>query len=163
MRTFAGDGSGNCNGGSGFSMPGGMVQHDAGNPHPSTVGWLPRLRDRGLPALRTIARRTQGLITVSLTVTKCYSLIIVKTMKLSAWARRQGVHYHTALRWVTNNKMPVAFERTATGTILVKESVGESGNFLDLVALYARVSGAGQKSDLKAQLGRISVFAATKN
>jgi putative resolvase len=83
-------------------------------------------------------------------------------MKLSAWARRQGVHYNTALRWVTNNTMPVAFERTATGTILVKEFVGESGNSLDLVALYARVSGSGQKSDLEAQLGRISVFAATK-
>jgi hypothetical protein len=65
----------------------------------------------------------KGLITVRLTVTKCYQLIIVKTMKLSAWARRQGVHYNTALRWVTNNKMPVAFERTATGTILVKEFV----------------------------------------
>ena len=83
-------------------------------------------------------------------------------MKLSAWARRQGVHYNTALRWVTNNTMPVPFERTATGTILVKEFVGESGNSLDLVALYARVSGSGQKSDLEAQLGRISVFAATK-
>jgi putative resolvase len=66
-------------------------------------------------------------------------------MKLSAWARRQGVHYNTALRWVTNYEMPVAFERTATGTILVKEFVGESGNSLDLVALYARVSGSGQK------------------
>ena len=85
-------------------------------------------------------------------------------MKLSAWARRQGVHYNTALRWVTNNKMPVAFERTATRTIPVKEFVWESGNSLDLVALYARVSGSGQKSDLEAQaqLGRISVFAATK-
>jgi predicted site-specific integrase-resolvase len=57
---------------------------------------------------------------------------------------------------------PVPFERTATGTILVKEFVGESGNSLDLVAFYAGVSGSGQESDLEAQLGRISVFAATK-
>jgi predicted site-specific integrase-resolvase len=83
-------------------------------------------------------------------------------MKLSAWARRQGVRYNTALRWVTNNTMPVAFERTATGTILVKEFFERSGNFLDRAALYARVSGAGQKSELEAQLGRISVFAASK-
>jgi putative resolvase len=82
-------------------------------------------------------------------------------MRLSAWARRQGVHYNTALRWVRDNKMPVPFARTATGTILVKEFVEESGNPFDGVALYARVSGSGQKADLEAQLGRLSVFAAS--
>lgn len=84
-------------------------------------------------------------------------------MRLSAWARRQGVHYNTALRWVRDNKMPVPFVRTATGTIIVQELFEESGNRLDRVALYARVSGSGQKSDLEAQLGRLSVFAASKN
>lgn len=82
-------------------------------------------------------------------------------MKLSSWARRQGVHYNTALRWVKDNKMPVAFERTPTGTIIVKEFPAESGDGADRAALYARVSGAGQKSDLEAQLGRLSLFAAT--
>lgn len=82
-------------------------------------------------------------------------------MKLSAWARRQGVHYSTALRWVKDNKMPVAFERTATGTIIVKEFPGEqTGVGADQAALYARVSGSGQKADLEAQLGRLSLFAA---
>lgn len=57
--------------------------------------------------------------------------------------------------------MPVPFERTATGTILVKEFLGESGDLADRVALYARVSGSGQKADLEAQLGRLSVFAAS--
>jgi hypothetical protein len=47
-----------------------------------------------------------------------------KALELSAWARRQGVHYNTAFRWVTDHTMPVAFERTATGRILVKELVG---------------------------------------
>ena len=82
-------------------------------------------------------------------------------MKLSAWARRQ-VHYSTALRWVKDNKMPVAFERTATGTIIVKEFAGEeTGVGADRAALYARVSGSGQKADLEAQLGRLALFAAS--
>ena len=42
-------------------------------------------------------------------------------MKLSAWARRRGVHYNTALRWARDNKVPVPFAHTATGTIIVKE------------------------------------------
>lgn len=43
-------------------------------------------------------------------------------MKLSEWARRQGISYKTAWRWVRQGKMPVPFEQTPTGTILVKET-----------------------------------------
>ena len=73
-------------------------------------------------------------------------------MKLSRWAKLKGIHYSTALRWVKDNKMPVPFERTKTGTILVSEPAVAS-LASSRVALYARVSGSGQKADLDAQLG----------
>lgn len=31
------------------------------------------------------------------------------------------MYYNTALRWVKDNKMPVAFERTPTGTITLRK------------------------------------------
>jgi len=44
-------------------------------------------------------------------------------MKLSEWARTQGISYPTAYRWYRDGKMPENFttERTKTGTILVYE------------------------------------------
>jgi len=61
------------------------------------------------------------------------------------------------------DKRPVPLDRTATGTIPVKDSGVESGPAsLERTAIYARVSGSGQKADLDAQLGRLSVFARTK-
>ena len=65
-------------------------------------------------------------------------------MKLSEWARKQGISYKTAWRWVRQGKMPVPFEQTPTGTILIKEPETTSHT----VALYARVSSADQKADL---------------
>ncbi|CAF0705357.1 hypothetical protein MPNT_90073 [Candidatus Methylacidithermus pantelleriae] len=65
-------------------------------------------------------------------------------MKLSKWAKKQGVSYKAAWRWVRQGKMPVPFEHTPTGTILVKEPQGSN----DAVALYARVSSVEQKADL---------------
>jgi putative resolvase len=42
-------------------------------------------------------------------------------MKLSAWAKKQGISYRTAWRWFKNGNFPVPVEQTPTGTILVKE------------------------------------------
>lgn len=39
-------------------------------------------------------------------------------MKLSAWAKQQGVHYQTAWRWFKAGMIPGAVQQ-ATGTILV--------------------------------------------
>ncbi|MEA2504524.1 MAG: putative resolvase, partial [Actinomycetota bacterium] len=41
-------------------------------------------------------------------------------MRLRDWAEAQGIHYQTAWTWVRDDKMPVAFSRTPTGTILVE-------------------------------------------
>ncbi|MEX1405871.1 IS607 family transposase, partial [Hydrogenibacillus schlegelii] len=37
-------------------------------------------------------------------------------MKLSEWARKRGITYKTAWRWVKEGKMPVPFEITPSGT-----------------------------------------------
>ncbi|MEX1407757.1 hypothetical protein AB1398_10445, partial [Hydrogenibacillus schlegelii] len=42
-------------------------------------------------------------------------------MKLSDWARHRGITYTTAWRWVKEGKLPVPFEITPSGTILVHE------------------------------------------
>lgn len=45
-------------------------------------------------------------------------------MKLSEWAKKQGISYQTAWRWVKGNKMPenVKVEKMPSGTIIVKEN-----------------------------------------
>lgn len=42
-------------------------------------------------------------------------------MKLSQWAKKQGIHYQTAWRWFKEGKMPVRTEQMPTGTIIVYE------------------------------------------
>ncbi|MGX1547813.1 IS607 family transposase [Streptomyces adustus] len=73
-------------------------------------------------------------------------------MKLSEWARQQGVSYQTAWRWVKDGKMPVPVRQAPSGTWLVDEAaVGPSGR----VVAYCRVSSADQKPDLERQTARV--------
>jgi len=76
-------------------------------------------------------------------------------MKLSDWAKKQGISYQAAWKWWRDGKLPVEAEQMPSGTILVKEPQAIHGG----VALYARVSSHDQKNDLDAQLGRLSAFA----
>ena len=78
-------------------------------------------------------------------------------MKLSVWARRQGISYQTAWRWVKDDVMPVPWRQLPTGTILVDAS---SEKLAGGVALYARVGSHDQRADLDRQLARLSVYAA---
>lgn len=39
-------------------------------------------------------------------------------MKLSQWAKLQGIHYNTALKWFKQGKIPNAYQLD-TGTILI--------------------------------------------
>ena len=78
-------------------------------------------------------------------------------MKLSVWARRQGISYQTAWRWVKDDVMPVPWRQLPTGTILVDASSDELAGG---VALYARISSHDQRADLDRQLARLSVYAA---
>lgn len=69
-------------------------------------------------------------------------------MKLSDWARANGISYKTAWLWWKQDKLPVPARQTPTGTILVdvpeRKDVG--------AVLYARVSSADQRSDFCARL-----------
>ena len=42
-------------------------------------------------------------------------------MKLSQWAKKQGINYHTAFRWFKEGKIPQAHQYD-TGTIIVNET-----------------------------------------
>ena len=76
-------------------------------------------------------------------------------MKLSTWAKSQGISYKTAWRWFKEGRLPVVADQMKTGTILIKEEICD----LNSVAIYARVSSADQKKDLDRQIARLVVFA----
>ena len=79
-------------------------------------------------------------------------------MKLSTWAKKNGISYRTAWRWFKNGKLPVVAEQTKTGTILIKENPTQ----LNAVAIYARVSSRDQKKDLDQQISRLVQYANAK-
>lgn len=79
-------------------------------------------------------------------------------MKLSDWARNQGIKYKTAHRWFQQGILPVPAEQLPTGTILVHPQTSPAPQG---VALYARVSSADQKTDLQRQMARLVEYATT--
>lgn len=76
-------------------------------------------------------------------------------MKLSVWAREQGIDYKTAYRWFRAGILPVPSRQIPTGTILVDCAPAHDEGAI----LYARVSSASQKADLERQLVRLVQFA----
>ena len=76
-------------------------------------------------------------------------------MKLSTWAKKQGISYKTAWRLWSTGKLPLPAEQLATGTIIVKEPEASYEAGPSSVVLYARVSTSDQKQDLDRQLSRL--------
>jgi putative resolvase len=76
-------------------------------------------------------------------------------MKLSAWARQQGVSYKTAWRLWKAGKLPVPAEQLKTGTVILHAA---PANEPPGVTLYASVSSGEQKADLDRQLSRLAEF-----
>jgi putative resolvase len=74
-------------------------------------------------------------------------------MKLSEWARREGVHYQTAWEWWKKGILPVPARQLPTGTILV--DVPGTPSTPGVTVVYCRVSSADQKDDLERQAGRV--------
>jgi putative resolvase len=72
-------------------------------------------------------------------------------VKLSVWAKEQGVSYRTALNWFHAGTLPVPARQLPTGTILVDPPVRETG----ATVAYCRVSSHDQKADLERQAGRV--------
>jgi len=80
-------------------------------------------------------------------------------LKLSLWAKQQGICFKTAQRWYYAGLMPVKTEKTITGRIMVVvDEPMKDGR----VALYARVSSSDQKADLAKQLDRLRSFSTAK-
>lgn len=76
-------------------------------------------------------------------------------IKLSKWAKENGVCYHTAHKWFHDGKIKGAFQLD-TGTILVNiDSVKEKD---EKVFIYARVSNQSRKKEMEYQIDRISQF-----
>ena len=76
-------------------------------------------------------------------------------MKLSVWAKTQGICYTTAWRMFRDGRLPVPSEQLATGTVIVHVPEKNAAG----VALYARVSSDDQKADLDRQLVRLTEYA----
>lgn len=81
-------------------------------------------------------------------------------MKLSQWAKKQGIHYKTAWQLWKTKQLPVPAKQLSTGTILVEdEPTSEDRGVL----LYAPASSTDQKKDLDRQLARLVEFAAKED
>ncbi|MEA2505233.1 MAG: putative resolvase [Actinomycetota bacterium] len=83
-------------------------------------------------------------------------------MKLSDWARANGVHPKTAYRWWRNGTLPVPARQINARVILVDDaaSANRAAPELAAVGLYARVSSHDHRSDLDRQVARLSEWAA---
>jgi predicted site-specific integrase-resolvase len=80
-------------------------------------------------------------------------------MKLSDYARREGVRYETAWRWYRDGK--IKGHRVGKHTILIDEDK-PSQAATQKVAVYARVSSAENKSNLDSQAERLIAYSTAK-
>ena len=76
---------------------------------------------------------------------------MMECMKLSGWARDNGVSRQSAARWFHAGVLPVPARQLATGTILVDGPAQAASG----VAVYARVSSGDQRADLDRQVARL--------
>ena len=83
-------------------------------------------------------------------------------MKLSAWAKKQGVSYGCALKWFHNGNLPVASHQLSSGTILVDPYELSNAFEEKKVYVYARVSSANKKDDLNTQASLCEQFCINK-
>lgn len=77
-------------------------------------------------------------------------------IKLSRWAKENGVCYHTAHKWFHEGKILNAIQ-LSTGTILVETSSAKEKD--EKIFIYARVSNQSRKKEMQYQVDRICEFA----
>jgi putative resolvase len=80
-------------------------------------------------------------------------------MKLSQYAKQQGISYKTAWRWYKAGQLDAY--QTPTGMVVVRDPK-EVRPVTGRIALYARVSSSGQKEDLDRQMQHLKDYAAAK-
>ena len=81
-------------------------------------------------------------------------------MKLSDYAKQQGVRYETAWRWFRDGK--IKGRRIGVHTILVEEEQTPLPEHQARVAIYARVSEASNKPNLDSQAERLTAYCVAK-
>lgn len=79
-------------------------------------------------------------------------------MKLSDWAKKQGIHYRTAWNYFKAGKIPNSY-KLPSGTIIVEEGLSLKKSY---VVVYARVSSSENKDNLKSQSERLVNFCNAK-
>ena len=78
-------------------------------------------------------------------------------MKLTTWAKQQGITYKTALKWFHNNQIPNA-RQINTGSIIVDENKNIDSKKLNNICIYCRVSNYSRKNELEYQVKRCTNF-----
>lgn len=81
-------------------------------------------------------------------------------MKLSDYAKKQGVCYQTAYNWFNKGLIPNA-KQLPTGTILVSECESDIPKDAKVV-IYARVSNHSRKKEIEYQLDRLKEYCVAK-
>ena len=79
-------------------------------------------------------------------------------MKLSDYAKEQGVCYRTAYRWFKEGLIPNS-RQLRTGTILVDK---ESKDIKNKIVVYCRVSNHSRKEEIEYQVNRCIEYSNTK-
>lgn len=78
-------------------------------------------------------------------------------MKLSEWAKKQGITYRSAFSWFQQGKIPYKVEQMPSGTIIVHDETPL--NKKQNVIIYSRVSTYERKECLNGQIERCTNFA----
>lgn len=81
-------------------------------------------------------------------------------MKLSEYAKQQGVRYETAWRWFQEGK--IKGHRVGAHTIMIDEGLETPKTTVQKVAIYARVSSAENTSTLDSQAERLVAYCMAK-
>lgn len=82
-------------------------------------------------------------------------------MKLSKYAKQQGVRYETAWRWFRDGK--IQGRRVGAHTILIDEPVRETTPLVQQdTAIYTRVSSSENKANLDTQAERLVAYCAAR-
>jgi putative resolvase len=79
-------------------------------------------------------------------------------MKLSTWAKQNGLAYLTAYRLFKKGQLPHPVVQLASGTILINEQQEK----IQKVVIYSRVSSHDQKKDLQSQEERLKNYCASQ-
>ncbi len=86
-------------------------------------------------------------------------------MKLSEWAKEQGIAYLTAWRWWKNGKLPVEAYQSPSGMVIIgnpKPSTPKKIEKEKIAVIYARVSSHDKKDDLERQANRLCEFTSSR-